>query len=148
MSKRYSPSDFLTDDKLYRGFNRSDLVPDTDTLEVNSIGFPDFSCNWNRFSEPTDIRKRENAELTDGCYSFNVEIARYKNMATPCHDPIEDNYAHVEVRQLKEDESIYFEPPKERKLKSNNWCKSKRLEYRKNIINNLSIELEIDDSSS
>lgn len=148
MSSKFSPSDFSTDDKLYRGFNISDLVPDTDRLEVNSINFPDFSCNWSRFSEPTDIRKRENAEITDGCYSFTVEITRYKEMATPCHDPVEDNYAHVEVRQLKENESVYFEPPKGRKLKSNTWSKSKRLEYRQNIINNLIIELEIDDNFS
>ncbi len=149
MSRKFSPSDFLIDDKLYRGFNRSDLIPDTDELGVHSLPFPDLSCNWSRFSEPSDVRKRKNAEPTDGCFSFTVEIARYKEMATPCHDPLEDedNYAHVEVRQLKEDESIYFEPPKGRKLKSNK-CKRERLEYRNNLLNNLLIELEIDDNFS
>lgn len=41
-------------------------------------------------------------------------------MATPVHDHREHdrypNYSHVEVRELLDNEDIYFEPPKGRKL--------------------------------
>jgi hypothetical protein len=111
-------------------------------LEANAISFPDFSCNWSRFSSPEDILNRENGLPKDGCFSFSVEIAQYKKMATPCHDPLLNNYSHTEVRQLKGNEDLDFEPPKNRKLKSNNWCKVKRIEYRQNIINNMKVEFE------
>ncbi|MDI6792181.1 MAG: hypothetical protein QME81_04855 [bacterium] len=143
MTYKYSPSDFYPNEKLYRSFNQSDLIPDTTEIGVHSIRFPDFSCNWSRFSKPADIRLRENINTTDGCYSFTVETSRFERMATPCHDPLDSNYAHVEVRQLKADESIEFEPPKNRKLRSNNWSKSRRLLYRQNIINDLTVEIKI-----
>jgi len=82
----------------------------------------------------------------DGCYSFTVAIARYKELATPVHDPITEadyeNYAHVEVRELRLGESVYSEPPRGRKSSSKG-RKNLRMEYRQNIINNLKIELEI-----
>lgn len=144
--RRYTPADYKPKDKLFRGFNESDLISDTGKLEINSISFPDFSCNWNRFSVAEDIRKRENAFPTDGCYTFSVEVSQFQNMATPCHDPVIDNYSHTEIRQLKPDESIDFEPPKYRKLKSFNWCQTKKTMYRQNIINNIAIEIEIGES--
>jgi len=147
MDDKIFPTDFLDSDLLYRGFNADDLVSESNSIRANSIRFPDFSCNWNRLSEPADIRKRENADQTDGCYSFTVEVARYKEMATPCHDPVENNEAHAEVRQLQSEESVDFEPRKDRKLKKKNWSKSKRLEYRNNIVVNLIIELEVGESS-
>ena len=143
MDRTFRPCDYSEDEKLYRGFRKSDIDDTVSSILVNSISFPDFSCNWSRFSTPTQIKERENGRPTDGCYSFNVEVSRYKKMATPCHDPIiPSNFSHTEVRQLTDKEDIYFEPPKERKLKTGNWSKSKRLEYRQNIVNNLFIEIE------
>lgn len=149
MRSKYPPSEFNIEEKLYRGFSEDDLTPNTNNLNVNSVRFPDFSCNWSRFSLPKDIRKRENSDPTDGCYSFTVKVSQYRKMATPCHDPLilsdmlKSNYAHVEVRQLRSDETICFEPPKGRKLKTDNWSRSKRLMYRQNIINNLITEIKI-----
>lgn len=83
--------------------------------------------------------------MTDGCYSLTVLVSRYKEIATPIHDPIHDrefpNYAHVEVRGLFEGEGIYFEPPKNRKKSKAASSKQRRLEYRQNIVNNLFVEL-------
>jgi hypothetical protein len=140
--KKYTPEDYLSKDRLFRGFKKADLNEGSDRIELNAISFPDFSCNWSRFSEPKDIRIRENGRPTDGCFSFSVETSRFNDMATPCHDPLPENYSHTEIRQLKQDEPITFEPPKKRKLESNNWGKTKRQLYRQNIINHLKIELE------
>jgi hypothetical protein len=63
-------------------------------------------------------------------------------MATTCHDPLENNYSHTEIRQLKTSESVFTEPPKNRKLESFNWSKSRRLEYRQNLAFHLEIEIE------
>jgi len=111
-------------------------------LEI--IRFPDFSCNWSRFSEARDVRLRKNGKSTDGCFSISVETSRYKCLATAVHDPISEhnyeNYAHVEIRELTKDEDVYTEPPKGRKLKSQTH-KNRRLEYRQNILNLHCIEV-------
>ncbi len=137
--KKLPTTSFKDEDKLYRAFDKSDLDED-ENIKFESIKFPDISCNWSRFSKPKDILFRKNAQSTDGCYSFTVVTSRYKKMATPVHNPIEDdkypNYSHVEVRVLKDHEDIYFEPPKGRKLKS----KSKKMEYRQNFLNSLYLE--------
>jgi hypothetical protein len=137
-------SKFKENDKLYHAFSREDLSEDG-VIEGNSIRFPDFSCNWGRFSEPVYIRFRKNGNMTDGCYSFTVQTSRYKRIATPVHDAIDDeffpNYSHVEVRELYEGEDILFEPPKNRKKKKSS--KGRRLEYRKNLLNNVEIEIEL-----
>lgn len=140
--QRFTPWDYSAADRLYRSYRLSELNSDMNTLELNAISFPDYSCNWNRFSQPEDVIRRVGALSTDGCFSFSVETARYGNMATPCHDPIPKNYSHTEVRQLKENEPLNFEPPKRRKLSSHNWSKTKRRNYRQNIINNMTIEFE------
>jgi hypothetical protein len=143
MHRKYAPRDYKANEKLYRGYRKADLDEATNSLQANSITFPDFSCNWSRFSTPDKIRERENGKPTDGCFAFTVEVSRYKGMATPCHDPIiPQNYSHTEVRQLTSTETIDCEPPKQRKLESDNWSKSKRLEYRQNIVNNLTLELK------
>lgn len=88
------------------------------------------------------MRYRLNGKSTDGAYAFTVEIARYKSVATPVHDPLYspvENFAHVEVRELADGESIFSEPPHGRKKKSG---KAKRLEYRQNLLNALQVELE------
>jgi hypothetical protein len=140
--RKFSPLDFQLHEKLFRAFRKSDLNDGIDTIEANAISFPDFSCNWNRFSQSADIRNREKGKMTDGCFSFTVETAQFNKMATPCHDPLPQNYSHTEIRQLTQDEPIFFEPPKGRKLDSHNWSKTKRQQYRQNIINNLIIEIE------
>ena len=142
--KKLATCEFNNDDKLYHAFSIEDLSEDG-IIEVNSIRFPDFSCNWGRFSKPVHVRFRKNGNMTDGCYSFTVLTSRYKGIATPVHDPIDDesfpNYSHVEVRELYEGEDILFEPPKNRKKKKSS--KGKRLEYRKYLLNNIEIELEL-----
>lgn len=140
--KKLKTSDFKLTDSLFHGFTKKDLNDD-DLLDLNTIRFPDFSCNWSRFSKPFHVRYRENGNKNDGCYSFTVDTSRYKNIATPVHDPILkpfENYSHVEVRLLKENEDIFSEPEKGRNMKSKT-AKSKRLEYRQNIVNNLTIEI-------
>ncbi len=140
--KKLSNDEIKDEEKLYHGFNKNDL-DDNDNLSVATIGFPDFSCNWSKFSEPEDIRYRENGSKTDGCYSILVKISRYKSYATPVHDPLAqplENYSHIEVRELYDGESVYFEPPKNRKKKKSG--KSRRLKYRQNILNNLNIILK------
>lgn len=142
---KYQPCDFKPEEKLYHAFKSSDLDANN-LLEVNAIRFPDFSCNWSRFSKPESVRFRKNGCITDGCFSITTKDSRYKDMATPCHDPLknEKNYSHIEIRQLKKEEDIYFEPPKNRKLEKENegWSRSQRLEYRKHLVFKLVREFE------
>lgn len=133
---------FRDDDSLYHAYYHGQL-DENEKIKLDTIKFPDFSCNWGQFSKPEDLRFRENAQEREGCYSFTVATSRYKNCATPVHDPIQDNnkhpnYAHVEVRQLDEGEDILSEPPKQRKKL---WGRAKRAEYRQNLINCLKIEI-------
>ncbi len=133
---------FRPDEKLYHGFGADDL-DEAGRIKIETIRFPDFSRNWSRFSIPSDVRLRANGKATDGAYSFNVQTARYKSLATPVHDPLThpvENYAHTEVRQLQEVKSVLDEPPKNRKNKKK-VGKARRLEYRQNILNNLAEEL-------
>ena len=139
---KYGPSDFQPLESIFHGFRLSDLEQQSEEIMANSIRFPDFSCNWERFSKPQNVKKRTGGRKTDGCYAFTIETARYKNMETTCHDPYPEsdprNYSHIEVRQLLPTESIYEEPPKGRKLKKQieGWSLSQRLEYRQNIAYN------------
>jgi hypothetical protein len=136
---KLSPSSFHDDDKLYRAFDKDDF-DNNEEIKLETIKFPDVSCNWGKLSDPQDIRIRKNGRKTDGCYSFSVLTSRFKKIATPVHDPIDDcvypNYAHVEVRALYANEDILHEPPKGRKIKPN----SNKLIYRQNIKNSLTIE--------
>ncbi len=141
--KKLPTSSFQDQDKLYRSYNSEEL-DENDKIKLERIKFPDLSCNWSKFSEPEDVLFRENTKQTDGCYSFTVKTSRYKEMATPVHDPVHHktfpNYAHVEVRALRKGEDIYFEPPrKKRKLRPD----SKKMEYRQNILKCMKIEIEI-----
>lgn len=140
--KKLSNSEIKDEEKLFHGFNKNDL-DDNNDISVETIRFPDFSCNWSRFSEPKDVKYRENGSKKDGCYSILVRISRYKSYATPVHDPLTqplENYSHIEVRELYDGESVYFEPTKNRKKKKSG--KDRRLEYRQNILNNLNIVLK------
>jgi len=140
--QKYTPSDYAVTDRLYRSYRLYELNEGKTELEANAISFPDYSCNWNRFSEARDILNREKGLPTDGCFSFTIAVAQFENMATPCHDPLPENYSHTEVRQLMEHEPLTFEPPKKRKLESHNWSKTRRRKYRQNIVNNLTVEFE------
>jgi hypothetical protein len=137
-------SEFLHRDRLYRAYHLEEL-DESGLIDINTLGFPDLSCNWDRFSRPEDVRFRENGRETDGCYSFSVETARYKNIATSVHDPIElgpfENYAHVEVRELLEGEDPLCEPPKGRKPRGKRY-KTTRYEYRRHLIQKLRIEMQ------
>jgi len=136
---KLASSAFQDDDRLFHAFDHEDLEED-DSIKLNTIRFPDFSCNWGRFSNPGDIRFRKNGRKTDGCYSFSVLTSRYNKWATPVHDPFCDfvypNYSHVEVRALFDGEDVLFEPEKKRKLTP----KPRRLEYRFNIKRSLRFE--------
>ncbi|MDH5682154.1 MAG: hypothetical protein OEZ36_11240 [Spirochaetota bacterium] len=140
---KLSNKNFKSCEKLYHGFDENDK--DGDKIKFESIRFPDFSCNWSRFSKPYHVKFRENGKQTDGCYSFTVKTARYKNIATPVHDPITkimyENYSHIEIRLLENNEDIFHEPQKGRKPKKSNTAKEKRREYRMNIVNKLKIEI-------
>ena len=140
---KYSPADFNPSEFIYHGFRQEDIEQVTGEIKANTIRFPDFSCNWQRFSKPKDVKKRAGGLVTDGCYAFTIDISRYRQMATACHDPNPEtdpkNYAHVEIRQLLPEESVFTEPPKKRKLikQKQGWSNSQRLEYRQNIVYNL-----------
>ncbi|MCK4907393.1 MAG: hypothetical protein KAS64_07580 [Spirochaetes bacterium] len=141
--KKLNNSEFKDEDKLYRSYNK-DQTDEKGDIRIEIIRFPDMSCNWDRFSVPIDIvEHRENGNKNDGCYSFTVLVSRFENIATPVHDPKEDqkypNYSHVEVRILKAGQTILDEPQKGNKLRSN----SKKMNYRINIQNNLYYEIRI-----
>jgi hypothetical protein len=138
----YKPADFLTEQKLYIGYRKADINDGSDSIELNFFRFPDFSCQWERFSKPENVRLRENGLPTDGCISIKVENAQYEKMATPCHDPNPTIYAHTEIRQLKENEPLTFEPPKCRKLSSHNWSKTQKREYRQHLVHSHNVEIE------
>jgi len=143
----FLPADFRLTERLYRGFRSADTDRESGEIRVNSIRFPDFSCNWDRFSRPQDIRQRKGGLKTDGCYAFSVEASRFRDMATPCHDPLRGNYSHVEVRQLLPAEDVNYVPPKGRKLsrQEQGWSNSRKLEYRQNIVNHLERLIEPSD---
>lgn len=142
--KKLPTSSFQDQEKLYRSYDKDDL-DENDKIKLETIKFPDFSCNWSKLSIPQDILFIKNAKQNDGCYSFTVLTSRYNKMATPIHDPTDDdkypNYSHVEVRELNPDENIYFEPPKGRKSKSKT-TKNRRMVYRYNLQRKLLIEFE------
>ena len=138
----FKPADFRSEERLFVGYRKSDINEGANKIEPNFFRFPDFSCNWERFSKAEDVRLRENGLQTDGSISFLVKTAQFEKMATPCHDPTPKIYAHSEIRQLTDSEPLTFEPPRNRKLKSNNWSKSKRQEYRQHLVNNHEIEIE------
>jgi len=130
------------EDKLYHGFALDDL--DGNHIKIETIRFPDFSCNWARFSQPSDVRFRENGRPDEGAYAFAIVTARYNCIATAVHDPLrvpKENYSHVEVRELIEGESVHDEPPRNRKPKSKK-SKKRRLEYRQNLLNSLDVVLQ------
>jgi hypothetical protein len=139
------PSDFRPVDRLFRGYSFADL-DESGNIDVESFERRDLSCNWDRFSIPSDIHHRPSGRETDGCYSLSVETARFKNLATPCHDPIQgpiyENYAHVEIRWLSDGEDIDYTPPHGRNPSKSKMAKALRLEWRTNAVRNLTFEIQ------
>lgn len=129
---------------LYRGFSEEDIDELLGSIKTEHIRFPDYSCNWNRYSYPKDIRYRKGGSTREGCYSIQVKDARYENLACPVHDPITDkdyeNYAHVDVRMLRPNDPKGFIPPPNRNQPKSDVFKSSKLKYRTSIVNNLKIE--------
>ncbi len=71
-----------------------------------------------------------------------MATARYKTLATPVHEPLcrpVENYAHVEIRELREGETVFDEPPRDRSRRKS---KILKLEYRQNLLHNLEIEID------
>lgn len=139
---RITDNSFQKECKLYRGFEPKDISHINGQILTHTIRFPDFSCNWNKFSSPEDVKYRAQNCENDGCYSVNTDTAQFDNRATPVHDPLNEapwyNYAHVEIRALRDGENAgEIIPPKKRKLQ-----KSIKLAYRDNFSFNALIELE------
>jgi hypothetical protein len=149
---KFLPTDFLPQEKLYRGYKKADLCEETGMLEGNHFTFPKkggISCDWSRFAKLIDIRKRRKDAKQEGCYSFTVENARYNGKASTCHDPNPKlnpkNYAHMEIRQLRKNDDPFYEPPQNcKRLEKavDGWSKSIRLAYREHISRCLTIEIE------
>jgi hypothetical protein len=139
-----SSASFDVEDRLYRGFCLADL-DDAGNIDVASFEPMDLSCNWSRFAIPSDIRHRQGGCASDGCYSITVRTARYRSLATPCHDPIQtadyENYAHVEIRWLQPGENVLDAPPHGRRSRGGKMAKADRLAWRTNAVRNLTIEL-------
>ncbi len=135
-----SPTDFDVSDMLYRGFSSDDL-DDEGKIDIDSIKLADLSCNWGRFSVPHDVRHRAGGRSDDGCYGFSVEVARYKAVATPVHVPLchddPENYAHVEVRTLRDKEDVLSAPLKGRKNSKTRKQKQLRAEWRTHLVNSI-----------
>jgi|WetSurMetagenome_2_1015567.scaffolds.fasta_scaffold399587_2 hypothetical protein len=97
-------------EKLYRSYSLNDIDKETGIIKLETIRFPDCSCNWSRFSKPPDIWYISNNKK-NGCYFIKVKDARYKKIANPVHDELDDNYSHIEIRLLLDNEDFDFEPP-------------------------------------
>ncbi len=147
---KLSQESFSDDSRFYRGFCRDDVDEDG-LLKVETLQAPDLSCNWADHSEPADVRYRERGEPTDGCYSFSLRDVRHDNLANAVHDPLCDcpveNYSHCELRTLKSDEDITYEPEKRRKHSKSATQKKRRLNWRINLRNALVVELKPTDST-
>jgi len=140
---RGEDNSFQEFEKLYRGFEPNDLDSDNGQIKTENLRFPDLSCNWEKFSAPEDVKYRAEGCEGDGCYSVTVAVVRFDDIATPAHDPSNVspwfNYAHTEVRCLRQGENVSTIPPKGRKLPSSKLLKTK---YRLNFVLNARVELE------
>ena len=57
---RTEDQSFTEDDQLYRSYTFEEYDFLEDLIKTETVKFPDFSCNWNRYSEPVDVRYRLN----------------------------------------------------------------------------------------
>lgn len=142
LNGRVEDQHFKLTDKLYRSFDLDDYDETEDTIKTESIRRSDLSCNWDKYSIPSDIQYIENGSPYAGCYSLTVEVSKYKNIAMPVHVPREHdiypNYSHAEIRAClatEEDAKKEGIPHGGRKFR-----KSMQLDYRQNIANKSIIE--------
>lgn len=61
---RTEDQSFTENDHLYRGYTFEEYDFLEDAIKTETVKFPDFSCNWNRYSEPVDVRYRLNGRKT------------------------------------------------------------------------------------
>lgn len=124
---------------LYVGYRLANLDPGDGKLKTDSIRLPDWSCNWDRFSAPQDVRVRERGLDTDGCLAISIENIRFRGYATAVHDPQCDreieNYSHCEVRTVQEGDDVHSEPPKNGRKRG----KEDRLAWRRHVRNKLQV---------
>lgn len=124
------------------GYRLANIDATDGRLKTDSIRLPDWSCNWDRFSDPKDVRVRERGLATDGCLSISVGDVRYRGYATAVHDPLCDreieNYSHCEVRTVQEGDDVHTEPPENGKKRG----KEIRLAWRRHVRNKLQIVIE------
>lgn len=144
---------FSETDRLFRGFRKAELDPHTGQLDIDSLSaslkLPDLSCNWDRYSHPEDVRFRKPGCEREGCYSFTVAAVRFESYANAIHDPTTvegtENYAHVEIRPLRELDTFEVEIPHGQTLKDNKSAKKIRQRWRTNIANNHRVECDAED---
>ena len=133
---------FKESDLLYVGYRLANVDPKDGRLSTDSIRLPDWSCNWDRFSRPEDVRARERGLVTDGCLSISICDIRYREYATAVHDPIcnqpLENYSHCEVRTVQQGVNVHTEPPRNGSKRG----KQDRLAWRRHVRNKLQIVIE------
>ena len=115
--KKRPMSDFHSDEKLYLSFRDNQWDARGRRLINAAIRLPDQSCNWSKYSGPSDVLHREGGAAADGIFQLPVESIWLDNVATVVHDPLceceIENYSHCEIRtwpDSKADRSQ--EPPK------------------------------------
>lgn len=110
MYRRGRPVDpeFNPDEQLYYRVTRHGVADDLSRILPEAFRSPDFSCNRGKYSKPLDVLlphyqdhgvaeflvqdiPERLASEGDVVYEFRV-----------FHDPLVDNYAHSEVRALRE----------------------------------------------
>ena len=113
MFRRNRPIDenFDLEEELYYRCQAQHV--DEQRLLPGAIRFPNFSVNRSKYSEPEDV-------LIPSYQDWGIATFRVGNLPEPeltddtteyewrvVHDPLEDNYAHSEVRTFKN--SVYSE---------------------------------------
>ena len=138
---RPADPDFDQQEKLYHRFEKLQKASDGKFYPA-SIRFPDFSVNRERYSKPEDVLYPNYKGL--GIVSFKVEDLPEpiltgegsKNETTytfvPVHDPLEENYAHSEIRTFKNGHYS----------KNMDVSKKVKFKFRTHLANKLNVEKE------
>ncbi len=108
---------FDPEEYLYRRLRALDIDPDG-RIEPTSLESPDFSVNRSKYCEPEDVILPHPScgiasfTVVDIPESFrSVENIEYRFSIE--HDPLEDNYAHSEIRSYKDGQRLApKKPPK------------------------------------
>lgn len=106
---------FELEEKLFRRF--TELLEVEGHLYPNSVQWPDFSVNREKFSQPEDVLLPNYPEC--GVCAFRAKhiptpfevydtIKKTNNIYEFCvwHAPLEHNYSHSEVRGLKNNQRV------------------------------------------